>query len=306
MASFNGLALGLSVVFGCLMLAFVAEVYYLFWWKKRGLNSNSIPSGVGDVQEVYSKYAKEMLHLIFWKKSSSLQEDSRDGNCGDVRVNAGGMGEVSDGEGDPEIGNHGKELLLKPLGEESIESELMRLQGLAGPPRLLFTIKEETKEDLESDDGRSRGDRSRKGSRTRSLSDVVLAIDTPFLTPLASPSRGFSFNPLFDSSVEMELGRMRSSPPPKFQFLRDAEEKLLRKLQEEAMRKASELSEGVVDHSGDKDGGQLLAIIVGRDGAYEVIRSLPQFPSSSSQVLPLASSPSATTFRPLDKKLTVH
>ncbi|KAI4382375.1 hypothetical protein MLD38_008349 [Melastoma candidum] len=238
MASFNGLALGLSIVFGCLMLAFVAEVYYLFWWKKRGFNSNSIRPEVGDVQEVYSKYAKELLHLIFWKKSTSLQEDSRHGNCGDVCANAG-RGGVSGGEGDLEMGNHSKELLSKPLGEESVESELMRLHGLAGLPRLLFTIKEETKEDLESDDGRSRGDKSRKGSRTRSLSDVILAIDAPFLTPLASPSRGFSFNPLFNSSVEMESGRMRSSPPPKFKFLRDAEEKLLRKLQEEATRKAT-------------------------------------------------------------------
>ena len=73
------------------------------------------------------------------------------------------------------------DLLHKPFGEEgTVESELMRLHNLAGPPRFLFPIKEETKEDLESED------RSRKGSRTRSLSDLMLTIDTPFLTPVAS------------------------------------------------------------------------------------------------------------------------
>ena len=72
---------------------------------------------------------------------------------------------------------------------------------------------------------------------------------TPFLTPLSSPpfftpplthldcySR-HGFNPLFESSKEDDLNRVRSSPPPKFKFLKDAEEKLLRKtLMEEALK----------------------------------------------------------------------
>ncbi|KAJ1404099.1 hypothetical protein SESBI_26836 [Sesbania bispinosa] len=58
----------------------------------------------------------------------------------------------------------------------------MRLHNLVGPPRFLFMIKEETKEDLESKDGKSRGYRSRKGSRPRSLSDLILAIETPFVS----------------------------------------------------------------------------------------------------------------------------
>ncbi|KAI4304641.1 hypothetical protein MLD38_040121 [Melastoma candidum] len=299
MASFNGLAVGLSSVFGCLLLlAFAAaQVYFLLWRKKR----SSIPNANGSPED-HAKYAKELLHQMFLNKSSSLPNDLLSGNRGNACTTAR---EVGRGEGDLEMGSsNGKEVVMKFPGEESADSELMRLHGLAGPPRFLFTIKEETKEDLESDDGKSRGDRSRKASRTRSLSDVVLAIDTPFLTPLASPSRGFSFNPLFESPVDIELGGVMSSPPPKFKFLRDAEEKLRMKLKEAAARRALELSSNR-DHSEEAEGGQILAIIVGRDGAKEVIRNLPQFPSSSSQVLPLTSSPSATTFRLLDKGIAV-
>ncbi|OWM85577.1 hypothetical protein CDL15_Pgr029000 [Punica granatum] len=58
----------------------------------------------------------------------------------------------------------------------------MRLHNLSSPPRFLFTIQEETRKDLESDDGRSR-----KGSRAQSLSDLIMSLDTPSLTPLPSP-----------------------------------------------------------------------------------------------------------------------
>nr|GMD58860.1 Optomotor-blind protein [Ipomoea batatas] len=55
--------------------------------------------------------------------------------------------------------------------ERSMEAELMRFSG---PARFLCTIKEETMEDLESDDVKCRDD-----SKGR--------METPFLTPIASP-----------------------------------------------------------------------------------------------------------------------
>ncbi|TYJ41944.1 hypothetical protein E1A91_A03G054900v1 [Gossypium mustelinum] len=162
----------------------------------------------------------------------------------------------------------------------------MRLHNLAGPPRFLFTINEETKEDLDSEDGRSKGEKSRKGSRTRSLSDLMLTIDTPLASPPPlNPLDSYhhqGFNPLFESSTDGggELNKLRpsssSSPPPKFKFLRDAEEKLLRKLMVLEAEKR-----------------------VHRNGG-EPLQYLPQYPSTSSQILPLPSSPSS--FRPLDKK----
>uniref|UniRef100_A0A2P2JUQ3 Uncharacterized protein n=1 Tax=Rhizophora mucronata TaxID=61149 RepID=A0A2P2JUQ3_RHIMU len=304
MTAFSGLGVCLSVVFGCLLFALVAELYYLLWWKKRIANRE-----IED--DDYSRnYAKVFFHLICWKKASPLKSSGAATRNGVRDPEANGQ------EPDLELGTS-KDLLVKASGEESVESELMRLHNLSGPPRFLFTINEETKEDLESDDGKSRGDGSRKGSRTRSLSDLIMTVDTPFLTPLASPPlksppfgtpvpsyHHHGFNPLFESSADADLNRLRSSPPPKFQFLRDAEEKLLRKLMQEAEKRASksnasvQVSESKAPNSTaitEDPVGSFLGFIVGKDKEKELLQHLPQCPSGSSQVLPLASSPTTST-----------
>ncbi|KAE9595200.1 hypothetical protein Lalb_Chr17g0336191 [Lupinus albus] len=129
------------------------------------------------------------------------------------------------------------EFLFKPFGEEN--NGLDSVEYMLGPPRFLFTIVEETKEDLESEDGKCR-----KDSKGKRLSDL-LVVETPYLTPNASPSffttpiiispynNQHGFNPLFESTTDAEFNRMKSSPPPKFKFLQEAEEKLRRKLQDE-------------------------------------------------------------------------
>lgn len=321
MTSFSGLGIGLSLVFGCLLLALVAELYYVLWWKKR------IPQTRG-LEDDYTNYAKELIHLFCWKKRSSSQSHNTQSSERE-RAPVNGRHEVV--APDLELGTSttttttSKDLFLKAFGDESEVSELMRLHNLAGPPRFLFTIKEETNEDLESDDGKSRGDRSRKGSRTRSLSDLIVTLDSPFLTPLASPTLKASplaayhnrgFNPLFESSAEADLNRLRSSPPPKFKFLRDAEEKLLKKLMKEAEKRVvvpkievSTTTTKVQDCSGVKSlntatsapevikEGSFLKFIVGNHHLTAQCH-----PSSSSQVLPLASSPTTTTLRPLDNQ----
>ncbi|XP_044504410.1 uncharacterized protein LOC123224768 [Mangifera indica] len=300
MTSFSGLGIGLSLVFGCLLLALFAELYYVLWWKKR------ITQGE-EIEADYSNYAKELIQLFCWKKPPSLHSTNthQDRETGPPVANGH--------EPDPELGTS-KDLLLKAVGEEGEVAELMRIHNLAGPPRFLFTIKEETKEDMESDDGKSRGDRSRKGSRTKSLSDLLVTVDSPFLTPLASsPLKSpldcyhhCGYNPLFESSGEADLSRLKSSPPPTFKFLRDAEEKLLKRLlMDEAGKKITKQESPVLQDSSvkalntstlgrteEKLEGSFLKFIVGQH--------LPQFPSSTSQILPLATSP--TTFRPLDKK----
>ncbi|KAE8729479.1 hypothetical protein F3Y22_tig00003715pilonHSYRG00256 [Hibiscus syriacus] len=176
--------------------------------------------GIGLIEYDYTSYAKELVQLLCRKKSSTpLHAPTIANNHQDI-----------DGvEPDLELGST-KGLLLKGgFGEEGVESELMRLHNLAGPPRFLFTIKEETKEDLESED---------KGTRRRNMNDIMLPMDTPFHSPLSSPPlksplgsyyHPQGFNPLFESSTDAELNKLRSSPPPKFKFLRDAEEKLLQR-----------------------------------------------------------------------------
>ncbi|XP_039017285.1 uncharacterized protein LOC120148182 isoform X2 [Hibiscus syriacus] len=274
MTSFSGLGIGLSLVFGCLLLALVAELYYLLWWKKRLIGSSQ-------VEDDYTKYAKELIQLFCWKKSASLNA-STNTNYNNNNIQDLVKDQAINGVDEPdlELGSS-KDLLPKGYGEEGIESELMRLHNLAGPPRFLFTIKEETKEDL------------------------ILAIDTPMASPPPSKSPplnplGFyhrqGFNPLLESSTDAELNKLRSSPPPKFQFLRDAEEKLLRRLMLEAEKKVHR-NGGQDILQGENIQGSFLKFIV--DKNMEPLQCLPQYPSSSSQVLPLPSSP--TTFRPPDK-----
>ncbi|XP_061338358.1 uncharacterized protein LOC133285186 isoform X2 [Gastrolobium bilobum] len=196
---------------------------------------------------------------------------------------------------DPELqlqSQSSKEFLFKPFGEDGIEAEYMRQQDLLGPPRFLFTIVEESKEDLESDDGKSKGEKSGKGSRGRSLGDL-LVVETPYMTPTASPpyftppftpispynQRGF--NPLFESTTDAEFNRIKSSPPPKFKFLQEAEEKLRRKLHDENKVNGDE----VVDSS-------FITIVVDKKIERELTHQShlpPQYHSSTSQVLPLAS-----------------
>ncbi|KAJ7980871.1 Transmembrane protein [Quillaja saponaria] len=301
--SFSGLGIGLSLVFGCLLLALVAELYYLLWWKKRIANT--------EIESDHSNYAKKILHLVCWKRNSSV-------HTGNTQETVRRDPDSNVLEQDLELGSN----KLKTLGEEGVESELMRLHNLAGPPRFLFTIKEETKEDLESVDGKSR-----KGSRTRSLSDLIVAIDTPFLTPLpSSPLKSplntvdsykhHGFNPLFESLGELEyFNSFKSSPPPKFKFLRDAEEKLYRRLVEEAHRKVEKNSVSVQE-SGVEDlpnsnmemeekYGSFIRLIVEKNQDKDLHHHQPQYPSSSSQVLPLVSS-RTTLIRPLDKAPIVH
>ncbi|KAJ0021007.1 hypothetical protein Pint_32352 [Pistacia integerrima] len=263
MKSFSGLGIGLSLVFGCLLLALVAELYYVLWWKKRITHRQ-------DIEADYSNHAKELIKLFCWKKPSSLhstnthQDREPDHSTNTHQDREPDHPVANAHEPDPELGTS-KDLLIKALGDESEVAELMRLHNLAGPPRFLFTIKEETKEDMESDDGKSRGgDRSRKGSRTKSLSDLVVTVDSPFLTPLASSPRKSplnpldsyhhrGFNPLFESSGESGLNRLRSSPPPKFKFLRDAEEKLWKRLlMEDAEKRIPKPENSVLQDSGVK------------------------------------------------------
>ncbi|CAK9327038.1 unnamed protein product [Citrullus colocynthis] len=262
MASSSWLYIGLGIILGFLFLGILAELYYLLWRKEKRINNTP---------EVEDNHYTKQPSLPLIPSETRNPPENRHGF-------------------DLELGS-GEDLLLKMSeAEEEDEEETeedLELQGiynLAGQPRFLFTINEETKEDLESEDGKSR-----KGSRNRSLSDIITAIETPFFTPMASPPLKASplsslesynyklhgFNPLFESSEELEqnLKRLRSSPPPKFKFLRDAEEKLYRRLMEEVQRK-TELTKNEQRKVINNNNNQRF-----------------HYSSSSSQVLPLISSP---------------
>lgn len=305
MKSLSSVGLGLSIVFGCLLLALVAELYYLLWWKRRFANK--------EIGDDYSSPARELFFMFCLRKPSSLRNNQE--LCSSVRITDTLV--HHDQESQLNI-NTSKDLLLRPFSDDDVDTELMRLHSLSGPPRFLFTIVEETKEDLESEDGRSRVDnKSAKGSRSKSLSDLLLTVETPYLTPLASPPfftppltpsyNQIGFNHLFESSKDAEFNKIRSSPPPKFKFLQDAEEKLYaRRLMQEAEEMVPRKDCFAQDYTKrpsssnflkDEDDGPFITIIIDRNKERELNEQnhqLPDYQSSTSQVLPLATAPSTS------------
>nr|XP_043608896.1 uncharacterized protein LOC122580775 [Erigeron canadensis]XP_043608897.1 uncharacterized protein LOC122580775 [Erigeron canadensis]XP_043608899.1 uncharacterized protein LOC122580775 [Erigeron canadensis] len=256
MRASSSVGLGLSLIFGCLLLALIGELYYLLWWKKRVTHREMF-------QESYTSPTREFFYMFCWKKPSSLTTNAL---TTDTQVH------------EPSSVHQNKDIWITPFGEQqengtNVDSEMLTMQNLSVPARFLFTIKEETKEDLESEE------MSKIESR-RNSSDV----DTPFFTPLASPPYFTppitpgdytfrTFSPLFQSSSDLEFNRIWASPPPKFKFLRDAEDKLQKKLMER-FDDDDDVDDGVSCHSDDdvvKDGenGYLVTLIVSKNNESE-------------------------------------
>ncbi|KAL8191635.1 hypothetical protein R6Q57_028366 [Mikania cordata] len=287
MSSFSGLEIGLGVIFGCILLVLSVELYYLLWWKKRYSKNRE------DAENQHFSSANITPRTFFcytscWKTSKCPKTQVKDLHP-----------HIKQQDSDMVVG---QDLELQRLEDESLDLELMRLHNLRGPPRFLFTINEETKEDLESEV-------SKRGSRSRSLSDILDTFGTPFLSPLASPPlkvqqhhtlevyNHHGLNPLFESN-EYAINKMGSSPPPKFKFLRDAEEKLLKKLMhmEGEKRIVFENMNQDPQKPAEKDGSFMkFAVSKGKsEGGHHLV-------STRSKVLPLPCSPSAT-MAPVEKK----
>ncbi|CAK8541017.1 unnamed protein product [Lathyrus sativus] len=297
MKSLSSVGLGLSIIFGCLLLALVAEVYYLLWWKKKIIH-REIENDYGNGNPL-----KEIFYMFCWKRPSSSSSMRHTGFtppelCSSMRTNDNFVH-------DPQV-QTSKEFLFKPYGEDSVEAEYMMQHhlhddGVLGHPRILFTIVEESKEDLESEDSKSRCE-NKSGKDSRSLGDL-LDVETPYLTPISSPHfftptftpninispyNQHGFNPLFESTTDAEFNRLKSSPPPKFKFLQEAEEKLRRKMQDNNNNNSNNKG-----FNGNEVDDSLVTIVVDKSYEREVNHNhhsyQQQYHSSTSQVLPLAS-----------------
>uniref|UniRef100_A0A7N0UM61 Uncharacterized protein n=1 Tax=Kalanchoe fedtschenkoi TaxID=63787 RepID=A0A7N0UM61_KALFE len=216
-------SIGIAVVlfFGLVSIGAAGKVYHLLRWRRKKLIESS-----GVIETVVGERGSDDnsgcggVGLFCWRKTSPVHD-----------IVSQGLGRAGREEEDLEMGLAAPKSFLG----EGVEAELMPLHSLCGPPRFLFTIEEETVEDLASEDGKP----------TARLIDLIREADakSSFISPIGSPVRrslSSSFycngvlNPLFEASAEAELmSRLRSSPPPKFKFLRDAEEKMYRKLVEE-------------------------------------------------------------------------
>ncbi|BAF28902.1 uncharacterized protein [Oryza sativa Japonica Group] len=239
MRALSRVGVGLAVVSALLLLALAAELYYLFVYKRRR------SAAISDAASSPSSSSRELLQLFCFKKPPALASTyAQEPHAGEAVVAVA----VDD-------------------DDDTVEAQLMRLGSLVGPTRLLFTIKEETKEDLESEDGRSRCGRS------RSLAELLHSSETPFMTPASSPlPMDKSFNPLFEPTV---AAAVTVSPPPKFQFLKDAEEKMYRRaLAEEAMRARRSPQTRSPAAAGEEDGGYI-TIMVGKNNKVIPLPSPP-------------------------------
>ncbi|EFJ23497.1 hypothetical protein SELMODRAFT_415465 [Selaginella moellendorffii] len=116
MASVGALGIGLSIVFGVFLVLLLAELYYLLFWKRRSLIASSRVTSAS------------------------------------VAPNDPSRPEVVMGEGGGGGGSTETAFVAKMFESRGLGSQIgMMLDGgecVLAPPRLLFTIKEEAREDL--------------------------------------------------------------------------------------------------------------------------------------------------------------
>ncbi|KAJ7298221.1 hypothetical protein O6H91_10G055000 [Diphasiastrum complanatum] len=188
----GALGIGLSGVFGGFVLLLVAELYYLLCWKRKSIVNPTVNS---------------TGHGSLFLNGDRIADQSRD-----VSVSPRGN--------QIPAANFHAELVTKlfPLGVNG-DMSVMQLNQLLGPPRLLFTIKEETKEDLDSEDAKSK-DRSRSTECIIFISsEYATPEETPFATPPSSPPFSPPRSPISSPSLIPTLPlpnpsiRASSQPP---------------------------------------------------------------------------------------------
>ncbi|KAJ7521365.1 hypothetical protein O6H91_19G050400 [Diphasiastrum complanatum] len=184
MGSVSALAISLSVLLGSFLLLVLAELYYLLCWKR----ATSNPRVISVTQD----------GMLVQGESSDL--------IGDAEVVA------LSGQFSLASAFHA-ELIAKlfPVSNDG-ESDGLGVDNLLVPPRMLFTIKEETKEDLEADDATSKN-RSQRGSQgsseflPRISSGISTPPETPYVTPPTSPPASFLQEPPLASPMSLPFVR---------------------------------------------------------------------------------------------------
>ncbi|KAA8518470.1 hypothetical protein F0562_015976 [Nyssa sinensis] len=190
----------LTAVFVVLLVALVADLFYVLWRRRVFRRRNDAVHG-GDVSEIYSDTfstsSKELLYFFCWKYRSRIEPDRA-----------------------PVRGPDGSAPSAPP---EVID--VFKLQGMYGPSRVLFTIKEEEREELESEKSLSSAEKVPMKTKRVSLEEcftevagdlleveVTIDVDgktTPFSTPCASP---LYYTPTASPSREEESVAVVSGP----------------------------------------------------------------------------------------------
>nr|GMD39642.1 Zinc finger protein [Ipomoea batatas] len=196
-AGISKLGTALAVIFVVLLAALIAQLVFVLW-RRRAFRRRIPPpeSGIGDVESqsqsssFFSVPSKELFLFLCLKTDTRL-----------ARIEPSSTPSLHNSAGST------------PESPEMELVDLLKLQGgLYGPSKILFTIKEEEKEDLESVcSSVEKGPRKKTNSKRRSLEDffeidgdspeispevVSTAADechldietTPFSTPCTSPT----------------------------------------------------------------------------------------------------------------------
>ena len=187
------LGTALIAVFAVCILALIAAVAYVIW-RRRRFQRRSMTAGesVLSGDSIYVLPSKELLYLFCWKNQSRIEPNEVNSN--------------NNNQTDPETNQN---------PTDQVDDELLKLQGLYGQSRLLFTIKEDDDDDDDDDDDEAT-ERSPEGldqvvvekeaiysdhddevSIGSTLTDDDVAVSvitveevyeaTPFSTPCASP-----------------------------------------------------------------------------------------------------------------------
>eukprot|EP00249_Psilotum_nudum_P008119 c21055_g2_i2 orf=575-1774(+) len=233
MSVLGPLGISLSVVFAGFILVLLAEIFFIFYNRRGQEMDRSIECGLhreGEEQlNPISAHSLELFSLFCWKRTP--RNDAFEGNIVAEELMAGSNGSCNSEVEETIVLTALGELQRSPLMHSDLVAKLFPLQGdmededlltlggLLGPPRLLFTIKEESKDDLDSEDGRSKNGRSRKTSRASSefLPQIDLGtitpLETPFVTPLSSPSSTATHHspPLAFGALPVKLATLTSA-----------------------------------------------------------------------------------------------
>ncbi|XP_019186412.1 PREDICTED: uncharacterized protein LOC109181113 [Ipomoea nil] len=163
------LGTALAVVFVVLLAALFAQLVFVLWRRRAFRRSITPESGSGDVERqsqsssFFSAPSKELFLFLCLRTDTHL-----------ARIEPSSTPSLHNSAGST------------PESPEMELVDLLKLQGgLYGPSKILFTIKEEEKEDLESVcSSVEKGPRRKTNSKRRSLEDFFeIDGDSPVISP---------------------------------------------------------------------------------------------------------------------------
>ncbi|KAJ6330555.1 hypothetical protein OIU76_009196 [Salix suchowensis] len=187
----NNLGTVLTVVFSVCLAALVFEILYVLWSRRRFHRRGVTRSGDdlefnSSSESLYPTPSKELLYFCWRSQTTRVKPDSTTQPAASTAATT-----------------------VSADGEDELVEEMLKLQGMYGPSRVLFTIKEEDREEMEiTENEESSIENVLVKSEERKMSssgvcfeeiavanDMVVEVEdvtTPFWTPCESPQNYYT------------------------------------------------------------------------------------------------------------------